>query len=335
MTRPTTCCSTTWAPTSPCASDGLDDERRRVRRGRRRRPVHGPRRGASTIPSSRATPSGRSSFIATSGILPADQFQQFESWPAARYDKPGGPFDPHTGTQYVYSQIADVSYKRLTRRDRGTGGRRVADVLDVVRHRGRVGPPVRRGAHAGRRRLDDAAGRQRTHDRRRPARAAPAGLASTCTRSSPTTRRWTGSTRCTADRHQRRRLERGERQLGRLAAVEHRPRRRTPARPSRSRSPTPATGPPRASASSSTTSRCPTARAPRSRPASTAGRSPGRRRAAHPTATTSSAPTPRASRSAPRSPRRTRCCSASGWRAITTAAERNAVMGRALDHLLD
>jgi hypothetical protein len=57
----------------------------------------------------------RSSFLATSGILPVDQFKQFESRAAARYDKPGGPFDPHTGTQYVYSQIADVSYKRLTR----------------------------------------------------------------------------------------------------------------------------------------------------------------------------------------------------------------------------
>ena len=57
----------------------------------------------------------RSSFLATSGILPVDQYKQFESSPAARYDKPGGPFDPHTGEQYVYSQIADVSYKRLTR----------------------------------------------------------------------------------------------------------------------------------------------------------------------------------------------------------------------------
>jgi hypothetical protein len=57
----------------------------------------------------------RSSFLATSGILPPDQFKQFDSWAAARYAKPGGPFDPHTGTQYVYSQIADVSYKRLTR----------------------------------------------------------------------------------------------------------------------------------------------------------------------------------------------------------------------------
>jgi hypothetical protein len=57
----------------------------------------------------------RSSFLATSGILPIDRFEQFDSWPAARYDKPGGPFDPHTGEHYVYSQIADVSYKRLTR----------------------------------------------------------------------------------------------------------------------------------------------------------------------------------------------------------------------------
>jgi len=57
----------------------------------------------------------RSSFLATSGILPVDQYVQFDSWAAARYAKPGGPFDPHTGTQYVYSQIADVSYKRLTR----------------------------------------------------------------------------------------------------------------------------------------------------------------------------------------------------------------------------
>jgi len=55
------------------------------------------------------------SFVATSGVLPLDEFKQFESWPSARWDKPGGPFAPHTGDQYVYSQIADVSYKRLTR----------------------------------------------------------------------------------------------------------------------------------------------------------------------------------------------------------------------------
>ncbi len=56
-----------------------------------------------------------SSFVATSGILPPDEFPQFLSWPSSQWDKPGGPFEPHTGDQYVYSQIADVSYKRLTR----------------------------------------------------------------------------------------------------------------------------------------------------------------------------------------------------------------------------
>ena len=55
------------------------------------------------------------SFITTSGLLPVDEFPQFESWVAGRYDRPGGPFSPHTGSKYVYSQIGDVSYKRLTR----------------------------------------------------------------------------------------------------------------------------------------------------------------------------------------------------------------------------
>jgi hypothetical protein len=55
------------------------------------------------------------SFITTSGLMPADEYPQFESWVSARYDRPGGPFDPHTGDWYVHSQIADVSYKRLTK----------------------------------------------------------------------------------------------------------------------------------------------------------------------------------------------------------------------------
>jgi hypothetical protein len=66
-------------------------------------------------PESANNQNATSSFISTSGILPADEFPQFESWPSARWDKPGGAFDPHSGEQYVYSQIADVSYKRLTR----------------------------------------------------------------------------------------------------------------------------------------------------------------------------------------------------------------------------
>jgi hypothetical protein len=48
-------------------------------------------------------------------VLPTDQFKQFESSAAARNDKPGSPLDPHTGDQCVFSQIGDVSYKRLTR----------------------------------------------------------------------------------------------------------------------------------------------------------------------------------------------------------------------------
>jgi hypothetical protein len=55
------------------------------------------------------------SFIPTSAILPANTYPQFTSWPSAKYDRPGGPFSPHTGSYYVYSNIADISYKRLTR----------------------------------------------------------------------------------------------------------------------------------------------------------------------------------------------------------------------------
>jgi hypothetical protein len=54
------------------------------------------------------------SYLATSGVLPPDKFKQFTSWPSARWDKPGGPYAPHTGNEYMFSQIADISYKRLT-----------------------------------------------------------------------------------------------------------------------------------------------------------------------------------------------------------------------------
>jgi Zinc carboxypeptidase len=56
------------------------------------------------------------SFIPTSTLLPAAQFPDLpDSWISSKYDRTGGPFDPHTGTHYVYSQIGDQSYKRLTR----------------------------------------------------------------------------------------------------------------------------------------------------------------------------------------------------------------------------
>ena len=66
-------------------------------------------------PGSANNQDSNSSFVTTSAILPPAQFPQFESWPSSRWSKPGGPFNPHTGDKYVYSQIADVSYKRLSR----------------------------------------------------------------------------------------------------------------------------------------------------------------------------------------------------------------------------
>jgi hypothetical protein len=47
-------------------------------------------------------------FLNTSGFLP-----QYSDSIAASYVRPGGPFDPHSGDYYVYSQMADQSYKRL------------------------------------------------------------------------------------------------------------------------------------------------------------------------------------------------------------------------------
>ena len=55
------------------------------------------------------------SYITTSALMPVSEFPQHESWVAARYDRPGGPFSPQTGDYFAHSQIADVSYKRLTR----------------------------------------------------------------------------------------------------------------------------------------------------------------------------------------------------------------------------
>lgn len=55
------------------------------------------------------------SFITTSGILDPARYPQFESSVAARWDRAGGPFEPHTGDYYLYSQLGDVSYKQVTR----------------------------------------------------------------------------------------------------------------------------------------------------------------------------------------------------------------------------
>jgi hypothetical protein len=61
-----------------------------------------------------------SSFIATGDFLkvtdPNDSFPQFDSTPAAEYlSGIAGPFDPHTGSRFMWSDRSDEAYKRLAR----------------------------------------------------------------------------------------------------------------------------------------------------------------------------------------------------------------------------
>ena len=49
-----------------------------------------------------------STFLVTSYFLP-----NFDNVVAASYVRPGSPFEPHSGDYYVYSHMADISYKRL------------------------------------------------------------------------------------------------------------------------------------------------------------------------------------------------------------------------------
>ncbi len=52
--------------------------------------------------------------VRSASFLPTSAFAtQYEDKLAAEYDRPGGPFSPHSGDQYVYSQMADFAYKRL------------------------------------------------------------------------------------------------------------------------------------------------------------------------------------------------------------------------------
>lgn len=54
--------------------------------------------------------------VVTSSILPESDYPQFTSWEAANWNRPfAAPFAPFTGNEYMYSQRADVTYKRLTR----------------------------------------------------------------------------------------------------------------------------------------------------------------------------------------------------------------------------
>ena len=125
-------------------------------------------------------------------------------------------------THYVYSQIADISYKRLSNTIDRSRGRRVADVLDLVRHGGRLGPPLRRGPHRRPGRLDDPAGCERAHDASHR-RELPGGLAGSPSLPRPLSDLERGRD-LLADGFDRP-VERRVRPLGGLAAMGDRPRR--------------------------------------------------------------------------------------------------------------
>ena len=109
-----------------------------------------------------------SSFIATGDFLqvtdPEDSFPQFESWPAAEYlSGLSGPFDPHTGQSFMWSDRADEAYKRLSRTINVPDGRGHPVVLDQLQPRAGLRLPDRRGAYGRPGQLDDAARRERSH----------------------------------------------------------------------------------------------------------------------------------------------------------------------------
>jgi hypothetical protein len=59
---------------------------------------------------------GTGNFLVTSSILPKAQYPQFASDQAADWQLSGGaPFDPHSGSKYMFSQYSDTGYKRMTR----------------------------------------------------------------------------------------------------------------------------------------------------------------------------------------------------------------------------
>ena len=111
-------------------------------------------------------------FTPTSDVLPVDEFPQFESWPAAEYLTPSGPFIPVQGEWAAFAAHIDDGYQRLGRTfdvpavDPGRG--RDVRRADVVHGRARLRPRHRRGATGRDRRLDDAARPERRDEHRCP-----------------------------------------------------------------------------------------------------------------------------------------------------------------------
>jgi hypothetical protein len=72
--------------------------------------------GASSARNQGGDGLGTGNFLVTSSILDPAEYPQFASEQAADWLLSGGaPFDPHTGSKYMYSQNANEGYKRLQR----------------------------------------------------------------------------------------------------------------------------------------------------------------------------------------------------------------------------
>src|SRR5215212_5342489 len=72
--------------------------------------------GASSAKNQGGDGLGTGNFLVTSSILDKQHYPQFASDQAADWQLSGGaPFDPHTGSKYMFSQYSDTGYKRMTR----------------------------------------------------------------------------------------------------------------------------------------------------------------------------------------------------------------------------
>ena len=316
-----------------------DGERQALRRARRRRPVHrslvGVRRERGRQPGPRRVVHRDERDPAHGARIP-----QFDSWASAKYVRPGGPFEPAHRTHYAYSQIADVIVQAPHADDRPDGQvERQPLVLDLAttprptgtscssRHtrsarttgrrcRTRTGTPARAPGRTTRIwRAAPRAGEQlhpwldhyQTHNA--DGTCTPTGTTGVWNAASGSSNGWEQwSIDLSAYAGKQVEISIAYASDWSIAGA-RRVRRRH--------------------------HRLDRARRRRSRTASAAGRCRARLRAARRTRTTGSRRPLTASPRAPRSRRRTRSTSGFGFEGISTPATRNAVMGRAMDFLLD
>ena len=160
-------------------------------------------------------------FGITSSMIDRPAYQ--DSRALAAWDRPGpGPFTPHSGNA-VHGGRSSRRGLQATAHDREPDERhdRPVELLDLLRPRAGLGPPLRRGAPGGDRAVDDAARRQRPHDaghRRRVLHRRRLVAAARAAGALPDGRR----RHVLADRHDGR-LARRDRELERLAGVADQP----------------------------------------------------------------------------------------------------------------